>query len=784
VNDRHETGSRDAGGAIRSVRVRVEGIVQGVGFRPFVYALAGRLGLGGTVSNDARGVIVEAEGPSERVDRLIESLAKEAPPLAHVERVTWEEIPPFGAAGFAIAETDRQGSRDTLISPDMATCADCVNELFDPGNRRFRYPFVNCTNCGPRFTIVRDVPYDRPFTTMADFRMCADCAREYRDPGDRRFHAQPIACAACGPALTLRNGEGEPVPGDPIEGALRALADGAIVALKGIGGYHLAAGAENAGAVARLRSLKHREDKPFAIMVRDIDAARAVAEVGKTEEALLASPRAPIVLLPRRGGAELAPTIAPGNRSLGVMLPYSPLHHLLARGAAGPIVLTSGNVSDEPIAYRDGDAAERLRPIASFFLTHDREIHVRTDDSVFRAFRGRPFPVRRSRGYAPAPVSLPRPLARPVLACGAGLKNTICVARGSHAFVSHHIGDLENESSMLSFLQAIGHYERLFAVRPEIVAHDLHPEYLSTKWALEQEGVELAGVQHHHAHIASCLVDNGAEGPVIGVAFDGLGYGSDGTLWGGEFLIADLSGFERAGHLAAVPMPGGDAATREPWRMAASYLDTVYGDAVPELEVARRHASRWETVTQVARRPALSPPTSSAGRLFDAVAALLGIRDVVHYEGQAAVELEQAADPAQSGSWEASISRDSGPFRIHGADLVRSAADALLRGESVPAIAGRFHHSVARLIVDGARLARESSGLETVALSGGVFQNMLLLERAVAGLEGDGFRVLVHRQVPCNDGGVSLGQAAIAGFRELRRDPHLAPTGPPSNPAR
>jgi hydrogenase maturation protein HypF len=750
-------------------RVRVEGIVQGVGFRPFVHALAGRLGLAGLVGNDAGGVFVEVEGAAETVERFLEALSAEAPPLAVIERVTATPLAPTGTPGFAIAPSKTGGQRQTLVSPDTATCADCLRELADPADRRFRYPFINCTNCGPRFTIVRDVPYDRPATTMASFAMCADCAREYHDPADRRFHAQPVCCPACGPALRLLDRDGRATDGDPLAEAAARLRAGAVVAVKGLGGYHLAADAAAEPAVAALRARKHREDKPFAVMVADLDGARSLCLVDPAQEAMLAGPRRPIVLLRRLPGAAVAEPVAPRNRSLGVMLPYAPLHHLLLEEVGRPIVLTSGNVSDEPIAYRDADALERLGGIADWFLVHDRPIHVRADDSVVRGFRGRELPLRRSRGFAPQPLALPWPFPRHVLACGAELKHTFCVARDGHAFVSHHIGDLENYETFRSFTEGVGHFRRLFAVEPEVVAHDLHPEYLSTKYALELDGVELEGVQHHHAHVAACLADNGEPGPVIGVAFDGLGFGTDGTIWGGELLVADLRGFRRAGHLEVVPMPGGAAAIREPWRMAAAWLDAALGGQVPErLAVVGRNRDRWERVLSLARSGTATPVTSSAGRLFDAVAAILGVRDAVNYEGQAAVELEQLADPGEPAAYPARVAAADargGPLRLAGTDLVRAVVEDLEAGVAPPLVAARFHNGLAAATVTACQALREESGLGTVALSGGVFQNMLLLERTVAGLERTGFRALVHSRVPPNDGGISLGQAAVAAAR-------------------
>jgi hydrogenase maturation protein HypF len=749
--------------------VRVEGIVQGVGFRPFVYSLATSLGLGGLVGNDADGVFAEVEGPPPEVARFLDALARDAPPLARIERITTADIAPRGTASFAIAPSEAGRERRTLISADTATCADCLAEMADPADRRFGYPFINCTNCGPRFTIVRDVPYDRPFTTMAGFAMCERCAAEYHDPSDRRFHAQPTCCPACGPRLSLLDSALTRLPGEPLDAAADLLRAGGVLAVKGLGGYHLAVDATSAAAAAALRARKHREDKPFAVMAADLAAARTLCEVDETAAALLTSSRRPIVLLPRRPDTGLAAAVAPGNRQLGLMLPYTPLHHLLLARVARPVVLTSGNVSDEPIVYRDDEVTERLGGIADAFLGHDRPIQVRTDDSVVRSLRGRPSVLRRSRGYAPEPVRVRSGFARPVLACGAELKNTFCLAKENHAFISHHIGDLENAETLRSFTEGIEHFRRLFDITPEVIAHDLHPDYLSTKYAQDlaegDTGLELVGVQHHHAHIASCLADNGAEGPVIGVAFDGTGYGSDGTIWGGEFLVADLAGFERGGHLAPLPMPGGAAAIRQPWRMAAVYLDAAFPGGPPDgLDVARRHQDQWRQVLAMARRGVNSPATSSAGRLFDAAAAILGVRDTINYEGQAAVELEQLADPAEDGAYEATVTPGH-PFKINGFDLVRAAADDLGNGVSPGAVAARFHNGVADAVTRGCLLLRERHGLDTVALSGGVFQNLLLVRAAVGRLEAHGFGVLVHSRVPCNDGGISLGQAVVAGRR-------------------
>jgi hydrogenase maturation protein HypF len=732
--------------------VRVEGVVQGVGFRPFVYSLATSLNLAGFVGNDSDGVFAEIEGPPAAIGEFLNRLTAEAPPLARIQRVTTNPGKPTGATTFTIVASESKGPTRTLVSADTTTCEDFLRELKDPADRRFGYPFINCTNCGPRFTIVRDVPYDRPLTTMAGFPMCEECAAEYHDPDNRRFHAQPTCCPACGPTLRLIGAEAA----DPLITASELLASGYILAVKSLGGYHLAADATSEPAVTQLRRRKHREDKPFAVMVADLAQARSICEVSDEAAALLASRARPIVLLPRLAG-KVADATAPGNRQLGLMLPYTPLHQLLVRAAGRPLVMTSGNVSDEPIAYRDDDAITRLESIADAFLTHDRPIHIRTDDSVARMIKSKPVLLRRSRGYVPEPITTTIEFTTPVLAVGAELKNTFCLAKGRHAFVSHHIGDLENAETLRSFTEGIEHFKRLFDIEPRVVAHDLHPEYLSTKYALDLDEVHTTGVQHHHAHIASCLADNHREGPVIGVAFDGTGYGPDGTIWGGEFLIADLTQFERAGHLEPVPMPGGTAAIRQPWRMTAAYLN----EAPQDLEVVQRNLDRWPAILAMARNKVNSPLTSSAGRLFDAVAALLGVRDSINYEGQAAVELEQCADVAEEG-WYPAIVLNDASFCIRGLDLVTAAATDLRAGVRRDVIAARFHNGVAAAIETGCALARERYGIDAVALSGGVFQNMLLLGETMRRLEAHGFAVLTHSRVPCNDGGISLGQAVIA----------------------
>jgi hydrogenase maturation protein HypF len=650
--------------------------------------------------------------------------------------------------------SDRRGAPDAPVTPDSATCDDCLAETFDPGNRRFRYPFTNCTNCGPRFTIVRGVPYDRPLTTMAGFEMCEPCRAEYEDPLDRRFHAQPNACPDCGPSLALRHpGGAEPATGDvALLHAAAALRDGLIVAVKGLGGYHLACRADHERAVATLRERKHREDRPFALMVRDLPAARRLVQLDRDDELALIAPARPIVVAPARAEAEVAPSVAPRSADLGLMLPYSPLHHLLAADAGMPLVMTSGNVSDEPIAYEDADALERLGPIADVFLVHDRPIHMRTDDSVVR---GQAM-LRRSRGHVPANLDLPVPTARPLLACGAELKSTFCVAKGSRAWVSHHVGDLGNWETLRSFRDGVEHFERLFAVAPEVVAHDLHPEYLSTAYALEREGVELVGVQHHHAHLAACLAEHRASGPAVGAIFDGTGHGLDGTAWGGELLVGGLERFERAGHLRPVGLPGGDRAVREPWRMACAWLSEIGAEEPPLPGV---DPDEWWAVAHMAATGFGAPLTTSAGRLFDAVAALCGVRMRVNYEGQAAADLEAACDAGERGAYPLPFGDDG---VLDARETVAAAARDVAADVPAGVVSARFHRGLARATARACAALADAHGLDLVVLSGGVFQNRVLLELTLAELEALRLHALVPHALPPNDGGVAFGQAAIA----------------------
>ncbi|HEX5926863.1 MAG TPA: carbamoyltransferase HypF [Baekduia sp.] len=749
-----------AGTTRRRVRVRVEGTVQGVGFRPYVHRLACELHLGGSVGNDEHGVVLEVEGGGEAVAAFLRRLPCEVPPLACVEGVRVRDVAVIDQDHFAIAESAHGGAPDALVVSDAATCDACLAELWDPDDRRHRHAFISCTHCGPRFTIVRGVPYDRPLTTMASFPMCAACRAEYEDPADRRFHAQPIACPDCGPRLALIGAE---VGGatDAAAATAALLRQGAIVAVKGIGGYHLACRADDERAVAALRVRKHREDKPFALMAADVAGARELVTLGQDAVALLTGPARPIVLAERRAGAAVATAVAPHSRELGVMLPYTPLHHLLLADTGGPLVLTSGNVSDEPIAYRDDDARMRLAPIADAFLVHDRPIHMRTDDAVARVAAGRPRLLRRARGYVPAHLRLPG-TSSPLLACGAELKSTFCVARDGRAWVSHHLGDLQDPAVRQSYVEGVAHFERLFAVTPELVVHDLHPDYASTAYALEREGVTTLGVQHHHAHLAACLAEHGVEGPAVGAIYDGSGFGTDGTAWGGELLVGDASGFTRAGHLLAVALPGGDRAVAEPWRMACAWL-VAAGDAeIPELPSPLRRwvtPRRWADVARLARSGLAAPPTTSAGRLLDAVAALCGVRSTVTYEGQAAIELEALADRAEHRAYPLEITDD---LILDARPTLRTVVADLASGVPVATIAARAHNALAHATAAACATAADRSHTDIVVLSGGVFQNRLLLEACTDNLTARGLRVLHPERLPCNDGGISYGQAAVA----------------------
>ncbi len=755
---------------INRMQLEIRGMVQGVGFRPFVYNLAKKYALRGHVFNDTRGVHIEVEGESRAIDDFVGALQSNAPPLARIDSLEFHgNLDPVGYSDFIIRDSSSVVEKLALLSPDAATCSDCLRELFDPENRRYRYPFINCTNCGPRFTIIEDIPYDRGNTTMKVFRMCADCDREYHDPADRRFHAQPNACPACGPQVMLNTWTGN----DAISEAIRRIQRGETGAIKGIGGYHLVCDALNSDAVSLLRARKYREDKPFALMAQDLSVIRDFCIVNNEEEKLLNSHRRPIVLLLKKPDCALPEAVAPGLNYLGFMLPYSPLHHLLLADQPGPLVMTSGNVSEEPIAYQDADAFRRLSGIADWFLTHNREIHVRCDDSVARIVQGNESIVRRSRGYVPDPISLPFEFRKQILACGAELKNTFCLTRGNEAFVSHHIGDLENLETLRSFKDGIEHFKKLFYLEPEVVAYDLHPEYLSTKYALDLASIPIKiAVQHHHAHIASCMADNRITGDVIGVAMDGLGLGLDGKLWGCEFLVANLLDFERFAHLRYMPLPGGTKAIREPWRMAATYLYHTYGREFLNLDlpfIQRLDLKTWKVLQKMPEQDLNSPLTSSMGRCFDAVSSLIGVRDLIRYEGQAAIELEMIADLDGHERYDFGWSEDGRTIEIH--PVITGIVSDLSAKVPAGQISAKFHNAVVDLILQFAIRIRKQKKLERVALSGGVFQNMLLLDRTISGLAAEGFDVYTHHRVPTNDGGISLGQAVIANARlERMRD--------------
>jgi hydrogenase maturation protein HypF len=783
--------SKAAKQSLKSASISVRGIVQGVGFRPFVYGLAVKHNLKGWVYNTSEDVRIEIEGTAEAIKQFERELEKKAPPLAHIENITIEYHPPRGYKNFEIRHSQAQEGKYQLISPDVATCQACLGELLNPEDRRYRYPFTNCTNCGPRFTIIEDMPYDRPQTTMRYFQMCPQCQAEYDNPLDRRFHAQPNACPKCGPQVELVDNRSNLVTeSDPIATASQLLKEGKIIAIKGLGGFLLACDATNDTASKTLRQRKKRSSKPFAVMVATIEEAKKHCYVSRDEEKLLTSPQSPIVLMRWREDSSVSREVAPNLRFLGMMLPYTPLHHILLRDAGVPLVMTSGNLSEEPIARDNDEALRRLSGIADYFLIHNRDIYSRYDDSVAVVERGTSQLIRRARSYAPYPIRLPFK-TRQVLGCGAEEKNTFCLTKDNYAFVSQHIGDMENMETLEHFDTTISLYKRLFHIEPEIVAYDLHPDYLATKYARElgESGIKLVPVQHHHAHIASCLADNGLESPVIGVAFDGTGMGADGNIWGGEFLVADYRNFRRAGHLEYLPLPGGAAAIKRPYRTAIGYILTLLGEnalnAVIESEAEQSQLASIGQVTEVEveviksqiEKRINSPLSSSMGRLFDAISALLGIRGEIDYEGQAAVELEMAAhssviarrvsDEAISGnnaSYPYRIVEDEGIRIVRLRDLLSAVIEDLHQGVSKGRISVKFHNTVARMINETCHLIADETGVSQVALSGGVFQNRLLLRKTVSLLESSGFQVYTHRQVPCNDGGISLGQAVITNF--------------------
>lgn len=766
-----------AGAEPARARIIVRGVVQGVGFRPFIYRLANDHELKGWVLNSTEGVVIEVEGPMNRLQEFIADITLKAPPLAVIEKVETSFLPPVGYQSFIIQASQEQEDKFVLISPDICLCPDCLRELFEPSDRRYRYPFINCTNCGPRFTIIKDIPYDRPKTTMAAFQMCPSCEEEYHNPGDRRFHAQPDACPACGPHVWLVDGGStgkSSVKGDEAIMATRhLLSQSAIVAVKGIGGFHLACDATSSAAISLLRERKHRVNKSFAIMSLDCQTIEKYCHVSEAEKQLLESPQRPIVLLQRKSDSPISDLAAPDNNNLGVMLPYTPLHYLLLEKRGDDtdtlaLVMTSGNMSEEPIAIGNEEALERLRTLADAFLLHDRDIHVRCDDSVTRVFDGKEAVIRRSRGYAPFPVRLNFEMKQ-ILACGAELKNTFCLTRDNYAFLSQHIGDMENLETLNSFESGIEHFKHLFRVSPEVIAYDLHPEYLSTKYAVQlreeslRPGADFVPVQHHHAHIASCLAENGVEAPVIGVAFDGTGYGEDGQIWGGEFLAGDFQQFKRRAHLKYMVLPGGEASIKKPYRMALSYLHHLPTPLTSGLTLFDRiDPMELKIVTRQIETGLNSPLTSSCGRLFDAVSSLLGICDVVTFEGEAAIKLEMFADDGVKDGYHWPLPRGKFPIVIDPEPVLGDIIHDLKAGVPITVISAKFHNAVAEMISGVCCLIRERDGLNKVALSGGVFQNVYLIKQTLSHLQRKGFEVYIHHQVPCNDGGIALGQAVIA----------------------
>src|SRR5215469_508442 len=750
--------------------IDVTGIVQGVGFRPFVYRLAHEYTLTGLIANTPAGVTIEVQGECELIDQFLARLQSDAPPLAKITSLSPREIELTSETDFRIVSSRLDTPPRALISPDVAVCADCLREMMNPRDRRFRYPFINCTNCGPRFTIIQDIPYDRPRTSMASFKMCLSCQREYDDPANRRFHAQPNACWDCGPHLQLWSADGSLVDtAEPIRDAAKLLERDAIVAVKGLGGFHLTCDARSEVAVNLLRERKRRVEKPFAVMFRRIEDIERACEIDDSARKLLLSFERPVVLLLRKPDATIAGGIAPHNRFLGAFLPYTPLHHLLFSSTKlDALVMTSANLSEEPIAIDNQEAVQRLQHIADAFLVHDRDILRRCDDSVVRVAAARTQQLRRSRGFVPLPVPIERE-SQSILAVGGELKNTICVLRGSEAFLSQHIGDLENLESYKFFQECVDHLQRILEVHPKVVAYDLHPDYFSTKWALAQEGMTLIGVQHHHAHIAACMAENHLDGKVIGIALDGTGYGTDGAIWGGEVLLADYGDFERAAHFEYIPLPGGAAAIHEPWRVALSYLVKHYVKDLNSIDLPFLRGideRRRSVIQQMVDREIHSPRTSSCGRLFDAVAALAGIRSTVNYEAQAAIELEMAAhDSTDDGVYPFELTLDNSHWQIGTFPLFQAILADLRRQQPVADISRRFHAGLAAVFIELSEKIREQSKLNRVCLSGGCFQNVLLFRLMVDGLLAKSFEVYFHSEVPAGDGGLSLGQALVAAHR-------------------
>ncbi|MEI6756685.1 MAG: carbamoyltransferase HypF [Chlorobium sp.] len=740
-------------------RLLVNGIVQGVGFRPFVYRLAVRFALKGFIRNTPSGVLIELQGPANVLEEFRAALQRDHPPLAKIVAIEESVVASVAEEGFVIGDSTSGSGMETLIPPDIALCTDCRRELYDPADRRFRYPFINCTNCGPRYTIVERLPYDRPFTSMRSFTLCPECEREYHDPLDRRFHAEPTACPVCGPKLTLLDACGKPMPGvaDAVAEASALLGKGKIVALKGLGGFHLAVDALNDDAVRRLRVRKGREAKPFAVMMRDMALVRLYCELCDEEASALSSPEAPIVLLKKKKSCALASSVALGNDRLGVMLPYTPLHSLLFDEGTDLLVMTSANFSEEPIVSENAESILRLHGIADAFLVHDRPIYLKCDDSVTIFLSGELRQIRRSRGYVPAPVYL-REEGATVLGTGGELKNTVTLLKGSHALMSQHIGDMKNFEAYRHFQRVALQLQHLFQATPELLVHDLHPDYMTTQWAMKQT-IPLLGVQHHHAHLASCLAERGEEGPAIGLLLDGTGYGTDGTIWGGELLIGDASGATRFASLEPMPLPGGESAIMQPWRAAVGYLSRTLSD-LPELPFMQERAI--EPLLELLEKRVNVAETSSCGRLFDAVAAMCNLRGEISYEGEAAIALmHEAGATTGSQSFRYGFREGQGRTLMLLSPIIQDVAAAVLQGMSSGEISRRFHRTLVCAFLEIIQSASRATAIRTVVLSGGVFQNALLFETLVSELDAAGYRVLTHSLVPSNDGGLSLGQAVI-----------------------
>lgn len=751
--------------------ISVRGVVQGVGFRPFIYRLAIQHHLHGWVRNTSGNVEIEVEGNESAVNNFINNLKTETPPQSHVEKIQIKISSAKGYKDFKIFDSEPQEGKYQLVSPDIATCRDCQKEIFDTTDRRFKYAFTNCTNCGPRFTIIEDIPYDRPKTTMREFKMCPQCEKEYHDPLDRRFHAQPNACSVCGPQLELVDADGRRVEcANAIHQSSQLLKEGKILAVRGLGGFQLACDATNPDVVALLRKRKNRPSKPFAVMLSTLTEIRKHCDISAKETCLLESPESPIVLARwNKPKSDITMGVAPSLNYLGVMLPYTPLHHLLLQEVGIPLVMTSGNLSEEPIAKDNNEALIRLKGITDYFLLHNRDIYARYDDSVFMVERKQPIALRRARGYAPYPIILPYN-SKQILACGAELKNTFCLTRDNHAFLSQHIGDMENEETLEHFENTVELYKRLFRIEPEIIACDLHPEYLPSKYAItvaKDKKLPLVKIQHHHAHIVSCLVENRVEGPVIGVAFDGVGYGTDGAIWGGEFLITDWHDFNRVGQFEYVPMPGGATAIKKPYRMALGYIYSLFGNWIlPDSLMPNLNPTEIGIIRTQIQQKINCPLTSSAGRLFDAVAALTSVRGEIDYEAQAAIELEMLVsnniEVNQEQVYPFYIDVEKGVRIIRLRELFRSVIEDIIKKVATSEISTKVHNTVAKITTKMCWEIAEETGLRQVALSGGVFQNRLLLRLTTRQLEQAGFQVFTHHLVPCNDGGIALGQVIIA----------------------